>query len=78
MSSPSNAAPAQLPSGYADDKASSEIGTLVRKAWAMPITWHRRAKRRRELSELDAAQLRDTGLDPALIRHECAKPFWRP
>lgn len=31
---------------------------------------------RRELSTLTARQMRDTGLDPAVVRRESKKPFW--
>jgi len=44
---------------------------------AQPRIWLRRHWHRRELADLDAAQLLDVGLDPLLVRRECTKPFWR-
>ena len=48
-------------------------------AWAagLPLMWLRRLQSRHELARLNAAQLRDVGLDPDVIRREAAKPFWR-
>lgn len=40
--------------------------------------WARRAEMRRELAQLDARQMQDTGLDPLRVRREAAKPFWKP
>jgi uncharacterized protein YjiS (DUF1127 family) len=39
--------------------------------------WIQRARQRRRLAELDAAQLRDIGVEPEAARREAAKPFWR-
>jgi uncharacterized protein YjiS (DUF1127 family) len=39
--------------------------------------WRKRLRCRRELSALTLEQLRDVGLDPALVRREYAKPFWK-
>jgi uncharacterized protein YjiS (DUF1127 family) len=39
--------------------------------------WHRRARSRCELAQLDARLLRDIGLDRARALHEARKPFWR-
>jgi uncharacterized protein YjiS (DUF1127 family) len=46
---------------------------------ALPLlaVWRRRIAERRELAGLDKAQLRDAGLDPALVYRETVKPFWR-
>lgn len=48
-------------------------------AWAagLPLMWLRRLQSRHELARLNAAQLRDVGLDPEIIRREAAKPFWQ-
>lgn len=43
---------------------------------AVLALWIRRVRLRRELAGLEARQLRDVGLDPAVIRREVAKPFW--
>ncbi len=39
--------------------------------------WERRARTRRALSHLDAAALRDLGLDPLTAQTEAARPFWK-
>ncbi|MCF4126021.1 DUF1127 domain-containing protein [Methylobacterium sp. SyP6R] len=39
--------------------------------------WWRRARDRGVLADLTPAQMRDTGLDPAVVRRESVKPFWR-
>lgn len=52
-------------------------GEIVRQFLAMPNTWRCRIKSRRELSQLDADQLRDVGLEASVIRQETEKPFWR-
>ncbi len=44
---------------------------------ALPRLWWRRARDRRILADLTPAQMRDTGLDPDVVRRESAKPFWR-
>jgi uncharacterized protein YjiS (DUF1127 family) len=43
----------------------------------LPRLWIERASRRRELMALDAAQMRDCGLNPLAVRREATKPFWR-
>jgi len=40
-------------------------------------TWRRRARERRELSQLDHRTLRDLGLSEGQIQFEANKPFWR-
>lgn len=44
---------------------------------ALPVLWLRRLRHRRALAELDIHQIRETGLDPLLVRRESLKPFWR-
>jgi uncharacterized protein YjiS (DUF1127 family) len=39
--------------------------------------WLRRARERRELADLDADQMRDTGISREAARREAEKPFWR-
>jgi uncharacterized protein YjiS (DUF1127 family) len=39
--------------------------------------WRKRQGSRRELSALTAEQMRDTGLNPELVRRESRKPFWK-
>jgi uncharacterized protein YjiS (DUF1127 family) len=43
----------------------------------LPLLWLQRLYWRAELRELDPAQLRDCGLDPAAVVNEAMKPFWR-
>jgi uncharacterized protein YjiS (DUF1127 family) len=43
----------------------------------LPMRWLQRLYWRAELKALDAAQLRDCGLDPATVANEAMKPFWR-
>jgi len=40
------------------------------------LTWHRRARSRRELAALSDTQLRDVGLNRDIIKREAEKPFW--
>jgi uncharacterized protein YjiS (DUF1127 family) len=42
-----------------------------------PLLWLQRLFWRSELKTLDAAQMRDCGLDPEAVAREAAKPFWR-
>jgi uncharacterized protein YjiS (DUF1127 family) len=46
-------------------------------AFGLPFRWLGRSHHRRELAQLDEAQLRDVNLDPEFIRRESAKPFWQ-
>ena len=39
--------------------------------------WVRRSNERYALMQLSERQLRDIGLDRALVQSETAKPFWR-
>jgi uncharacterized protein YjiS (DUF1127 family) len=43
----------------------------------LPLLWLQRRFWRAELKALDAAQLRDCGLDPDAVTREAMKPFWR-
>jgi uncharacterized protein YjiS (DUF1127 family) len=43
----------------------------------LPLLWMQRRFWRAELKALDAAQLRDCGLDPDAVTREAMKPFWR-
>jgi uncharacterized protein YjiS (DUF1127 family) len=42
------------------------------------VLWLLRASWRNELAALDAAQMRDCGLNPRDVHREATKPFWRP
>ncbi|MGA7810138.1 DUF1127 domain-containing protein [Bradyrhizobium sp.] len=57
----------------APPQAFDSLRTLLR----LPQLWLQRRAWRSELSALDAAQMRDCGLDPETVRREAAKPFWR-
>jgi uncharacterized protein YjiS (DUF1127 family) len=52
------------------------LATLSRLASFLTL-WRKRLRCRRELSTLTAEQMRDTGLDPELVRRESRKPFWK-
>jgi uncharacterized protein YjiS (DUF1127 family) len=43
----------------------------------LALLWLLRSCWRSELAALDAAQMRDCGLDPEAVRRETTKPFWR-
>ncbi len=43
----------------------------------LPGLWLARLSWRKELATLDAAQMRDCGLDPLQVHREATKPFWR-
>ena len=51
---------------------------IIREALTTLRTWHRRARTRRHLLDLDDHLLADVGLDRADAAREVAKPFWRP
>lgn len=51
-------------------------GGLARMV-GVPLLWLRRQRHRYELASLSDAQLRDVGLNPALVRRENAKFFWQ-
>src|SRR5262245_35173722 len=52
------------------------LTTMSRLASLLTL-WRKRLRCRRELSTLTAEQMRDTGLDPELVRRESRKPFWK-
>jgi len=47
------------------------------KVVSLLTLWRKRLRSRRELSALTAEQMWDAGLDPALVRRESRKPFWK-
>ena len=49
----------------------------LRALLRLPQLWSERASARKDLLVLDAAQMRDCGLDPMAVRREGLKPFWR-
>jgi uncharacterized protein YjiS (DUF1127 family) len=58
---------------WAAPRPADRLGALLR----LPGLWIERADSRKELLALDAAQMRDCGLDPVVVRREAIKPFWR-
>lgn len=50
---------------------------VLRRGEEMLRLWLCRLRWRHELSRLDADQLRDVGLNEAMIRRELEKPFWQ-
>ncbi len=71
------------PSGPITSGFVSRIGTSQWRARLAPLavfqllaTWAERARRRRELAQLDDRQLRDIGVSPIEVRREIIKPFW--
>jgi uncharacterized protein YjiS (DUF1127 family) len=58
---------------WAAPRPAGRLGALLR----LPRLWIERASARKELLALDAAQMRDCGLDPMAVRREAIKPFWR-
>lgn len=56
------------------------IGDLtlwLRRAADLLLTWHERARQRRQLRTLSDHILRDIGLTRADVLAETSKPFWR-
>ena len=58
---------------WAGPRPRGRLAALTR----LPRLWIERAARRKELKALDAAQMRDCGLNPVAVRREANKPFWR-
>ena len=49
----------------------------IRRAVDVVLTWHERARERRQLMELSDHMLRDIGISRAQAYGEAYKPFWR-
>ena len=49
----------------------------IRRAVEAVLTWHERARERRQLMELGDHMLRDIGMSRAQAFGEADKPFWR-
>ena len=60
-----------------DSAAESGLKPFLSRAAGVILVWHRRARQRRHLSELDARLLDDIGVGRAAALAEAAKPFWR-
>ena len=52
------------------------LAELLRGIPALLREWRRRVRERQELAGLDTRALRDIGVTPSEVDHECAKPFW--
>ena len=50
--------------------------TTILSRVSLPGLWLRRLRCRHELSTLTPEQMRDTGLNPEMVRRESRKPFW--
>jgi uncharacterized protein YjiS (DUF1127 family) len=61
----------------ARDWASPRLRGSLAGLVQLPLIWVLRARRRKELLNLDAQQMRDCGLDPVEVHREATKPFWR-
>ncbi|HQS47529.1 MAG: hypothetical protein B7Y12_23465 [Rhizobiales bacterium 24-66-13] len=76
--------PGEVPCGPLDEGSGAAIarrsgapqGSLAGLVGLLRI-WLRRARERRELADLDADQMRDTGISREAARREAEKPFWR-
>jgi uncharacterized protein YjiS (DUF1127 family) len=49
----------------------------IRRAVDAVLTWHQRARERRQLMELSDHMLRDIGISRSEAIGESEKPFWR-
>ena len=56
---------------------SPALGSAFRRGKETLRLWLERLQWRHELSQLDADQLRDVGLNEKMIRREAEKPFWQ-
>lgn len=53
-------------------------GRAVVEVWLrLPAVWRERRALRRTLARMDGRLWDDLGLDPAAVRAEIARPFWR-
>ena len=59
------------------ERAAPRRRSWLRACLRQPMLWIIRVNARRELMNLDADQMRDSGLDPLEVRREALKPFWR-
>lgn len=60
-------------------RTSRQISWAVLAAYPILLVavWASRARKRRELAELEDFQLLDAGIDRDDVRREVSKPFWR-
>jgi uncharacterized protein YjiS (DUF1127 family) len=55
----------------------NNLGLWLWRAADLLLTWHERARQRRQLLTLNDHMLRDIGLTRADVLAESSKPFWR-
>lgn len=58
-------------------RAGTGVFRVLQRLISLPALWLHRHRMRHELSQLDATQLRDVGLNAERTRREAAKPFWQ-
>jgi uncharacterized protein YjiS (DUF1127 family) len=66
----------ERPGSFAEALVARLLGANAPAFVQVPLMWMRRARYRQELANLSETQLRDVGLNPALVSREIAKPFW--
>lgn len=66
----------ELLRGFVGHRGGSLAG-VARRIADLLLTWHRRARQRRQLACLSDRMLRDIGLSRADVWTESSKPFWR-
>jgi uncharacterized protein YjiS (DUF1127 family) len=54
-----------------------DLALWLRVGTDLLLTWHARARQRRQLLSLSDHMLRDLGLTRADVMAEASKPFWR-
>lgn len=62
---------------YRARRCAGDLAWRLRRAAGLLLTWHARARQRRQLLALDDRMLRDIGLTRADVLAESSKPFWR-
>jgi uncharacterized protein YjiS (DUF1127 family) len=55
----------------------NRISDLIAALRHCIVCWHRRARQRQSLADLDGRMLADIGISPADRDVECAKAFWQ-
>jgi uncharacterized protein YjiS (DUF1127 family) len=62
-----------LPTAHAERRSAP----LLPSPMSLLRLWLWRVRCRKELSALTLEQMRDTGLDPEVVRRQRRKPFWK-
>jgi uncharacterized protein YjiS (DUF1127 family) len=58
-------------------RRAGDLALWLWRAADLLLTWHERARQRRQLLTLNDHMLRDLGLTRADVLAESSKPFWR-